>query len=83
MPELPEVENNPKRRNALGLKSQQITDMSVRQASLRWPVTDGIEEMVIGQRVGGCYQASKVSHHYTRKRVYVSSLRYEWKFACC
>ena len=50
MPELPEVETT--RRGVMPwIKSQQITDMSVRQASLRWPVTDGIEERVKGQRV--------------------------------
>ena len=44
MPELPEVETT--RRGVMPwIKSQQITDMSVRQASLRWPVTDGIEEL--------------------------------------
>ena len=50
MPELPEVETT------LGgiaphVEGQKIIDINVRQPSLRWPVTDNIQDIVSGQTV--------------------------------
>ena len=50
MPELPEVETT-RRGITPWIKNQKITEMTVRQPSLRWPVTDGITRIVKGQRV--------------------------------
>lgn len=50
MPELPEVETTLR-----GIEpyvvSQQITQLTVRQPALRWPVTDNIENLVQGQYI--------------------------------
>ena len=50
MPELPEVETT-LRGIAPHVEDQKITDITVRQPSLRWPVTDNIQQIVSGQRV--------------------------------
>lgn len=50
MPELPEVETT-LRGIAPYVEGQKIIDMTVRQPSLRWPVTDDIQDIVSGQTV--------------------------------
>ena len=50
MPELPEVETT-LRGIAPHVEGQKIIDLTVRQPSLRWPVTDNIQQIVSGQRV--------------------------------
>ncbi|MGB0473083.1 MAG: bifunctional DNA-formamidopyrimidine glycosylase/DNA-(apurinic or apyrimidinic site) lyase [Porticoccaceae bacterium] len=50
MPELPEVETT-LRGIAPHLAGQKITDLTVRQPRLRWPVTDNIHNIVRGQQV--------------------------------
>ena len=50
MPELPEVEITLKGIEPF-IKEQKINKLIVRQGSLRWPVTDGIESIVEGQTV--------------------------------
>ncbi|HIG67717.1 MAG TPA: bifunctional DNA-formamidopyrimidine glycosylase/DNA-(apurinic or apyrimidinic site) lyase [Porticoccaceae bacterium] len=50
MPELPEVETTLKGIEPF-IKEQKINQLIVRQGSLRWPVTEGIESIVEGQTV--------------------------------
>jgi len=50
MPELPEVETTLKGIEPF-IKEQKINKLIVRQGSLRWPVTEGIESIVEGQTV--------------------------------
>ena len=50
MPELPEVETTLRGIEPF-VVGQKITYLTVRQSSLRWPVTDNIEEIVRGQKV--------------------------------
>ena len=50
MPELPEVETTLKGIEPF-IKEQKINKLIVRQGSLRWPVTAGIESIVEGQTV--------------------------------
>lgn len=50
MPELPEVETT-LRGIAPHVEGQKIIDINVRQPSLRWPVTDNIQDIVSGQTV--------------------------------
>ena len=50
MPELPEVETT-LQGIAPYVEGQKITDLSVRQPSLRWPVTDNLPNIVRGQKV--------------------------------
>ena len=57
MPELPEVETT-LRGIEPWLKGQEITDIIVRQSSLRWPVADEIGEL-IGQTITGLRRRSK------------------------
>ena len=57
MPELPEVETT-LRGIEPWLKDQEITDIIVRQSSLRWPVADEIGEL-IGQTITGLRRRSK------------------------
>ena len=45
MPELPEVETTLKGIEPF-IKEQKINKLIVRQGSLRWPVTEGIESIV-------------------------------------
>jgi formamidopyrimidine-DNA glycosylase len=50
MPELPEVETT-LRGIAPYIAGQKITEITVRQPQLRWPVTDNIQDIVRGQQV--------------------------------
>lgn len=50
MPELPEVETT-LQGVAPHVKGHKIIDLTVRQPSLRWPVTDNIQQIAAGQRV--------------------------------
>ncbi len=50
MPELPEVETTVRGISPLVLGAT-ITDVIVRQPRLRWPVTEGLAQIVIGERV--------------------------------
>jgi formamidopyrimidine-DNA glycosylase len=50
MPELPEVETT-LRGIAPYVEGQKITDITVRQPKLRWPVTDNIQDIVRGQTI--------------------------------
>jgi len=50
MPELPEVETT-LRGIAPYVEGQKITDLTVKQSALRWPVTENIQEIVRGQNI--------------------------------
>ena len=58
MPELPEVETT-LRGIEPAIVQQVISHFTVRQASLRWPVTVGISELVEGQRITLVYRRAK------------------------
>ena len=57
MPELPEVEIT--RRGLLPLLEQVIQSVTVRNAALRWPVPDNLDELLSGQRVRALERRAK------------------------
>jgi len=58
MPELPEVETT-LRGIEPHISSQQIIALTVRQASLRWPVTENIQALVQGQKIHSVSRRAK------------------------
>jgi len=58
MPELPEVETT-LRGIEPHISSQRIIALTVRQASLRWPVTENIQELVQGQKIHSVSRRAK------------------------
>lgn len=58
MPELPEVETT-RRGIEPHLVGQRIAALRVRDRRLRWPVLDGLEQILPGQRIGGVERRAK------------------------
>ena len=58
MPELPEVETTLRGIEPF-VGQQRISQLTVKQASLRWPVTDGMESMVGGQQIRSLSRRAK------------------------
>ena len=58
MPELPEVETT-RRGIKPWVHQQKIVRLIIRQGSLRWPVTEGLPELVRGQIVVGVMRRAK------------------------
>jgi len=58
MPELPEVETTLRGIEPF-IEQQQIAQLTVKQASLRWPVTEGIESLVRGQTIRALSRRAK------------------------
>ena len=58
MPELPEVETT-RRGIAPYIEGCTIKDVIVRECRLRWPVTDNIQQMLIGQTIRGVTRRAK------------------------
>lgn len=58
MPELPEVETT-KRGIAPHITAQEVQDVVVRQASLRWPVTDNLASILANQKIAEVKRRAK------------------------
>lgn len=50
MPELPEVETT-RRGITPALINQNITNVTIRHANLRWPISDRLDQLLVGQRI--------------------------------
>lgn len=58
MPELPEVETTLRGIEPF-INQQCITQLTIKQAALRWPVTDNIESVVQGQKIQALWRRAK------------------------